>query len=112
MLTQVYEPMWGELKAHQAGMLTRILYIFIIAYFMVRSMNKPTRRELFEVGFMWMSLWLVFEWGGSILTGRPVTEILIGWNILKGYMWPYVLAAYLLSPSALGATIFRERIRS
>jgi hypothetical protein len=33
----------------------------------------------------------VFEWGGSLLLRRPVDEILVGWHVTEGYMWPYVL---------------------
>jgi len=40
---------------------------------------------------------LLFEWGGSLAIGRPVDEILIGWNVFVGYMWPYVLLTYLSS---------------
>ena len=86
VLVQVYEPMWGKLMVHQAGMLTRIVYIFIIAYFMLKSLKEPSRRDLVILGLMWMGLWLIFEWGGSILMGRPVAEILIDWNIFNEYM--------------------------
>jgi hypothetical protein len=48
---------------------------------------------------------LVFEWGGSLAMGRPVEEILIGWNIFVGYMWPYVLLAYLLAPLIVGSIL-------
>jgi len=30
-----YEPVWGELTAHQIGMSTRIVYIFILAYLLL-----------------------------------------------------------------------------
>jgi hypothetical protein len=53
-----------------------------------------------------MGFWLIFEWGGSLLMGRPVPEILVGRNILKGYMCPYVLLSYLLS-SLITGTILR-----
>ena len=43
-----------------------------------------------------------FEWGGSLLIRRPVREILIGWHIERGYLWPYVLLTYLLSPVIVG----------
>lgn len=49
-----------------------------------------------------MMLWLAFEWTGSLLTRRPVHEILEGWHIERGYMWPYVLLAYLFSPLIVG----------
>ena len=54
-------------------------------------------------GVFWMTLWLVFEWGGSLIIGRPVQEILVGWHVEHGYMWPYVLVAYLLAPLLAGA---------
>jgi len=32
----VYEPRWGELISHQIGMSTRIVYIFVFAYLLLR----------------------------------------------------------------------------
>jgi len=61
------------------------------------------------VGILWSSLTLVFEWGGSFAIGRPVHEILVGWNIFRGYMWPYVLLAYLLSNLIVGVTLHPRR---
>ena len=39
---------------------------------------------LVYMGMLWTALWLAFEWGGSLLIGRPVHEILIGWHIVRG----------------------------
>jgi len=106
LINLVYEPRWGELVAHQIGMSTRIIYIFVLAYFILRSVKPYYTKDLLCVGVFWMGAWLVFEWGGSLAVGRPVAEILVGWNIFKGYMWPYVLLAYLLSSLIVG-TILR-----
>jgi len=103
LINLVYEPRWGDLVAHQIGMSTRITYMFILAYFLLRSVKQYSTKDLLVVGTFWMVSWLIFEWGGSLLVGRPVSEILIGWNIFKGYMWPYVLLTYLLSPLIVGA---------
>jgi hypothetical protein len=62
-----------------------------------------------HIGILWLSLTLLFEWGGSFAIGRPVHEILVGWNIFKGYLWPYVLLAYLLSNFIVGVTLRPER---
>lgn len=101
----VYEPRWGELTAHQIGMSTRIVYIFIFAYFMLRYAKKYETKDLVLVGLLWLGLELLFEWGGSLATGRPVQEILIGWNILNGYMWPYVLLTYLFANLIVGTLL-------
>jgi hypothetical protein len=106
LINLVYEPRWGNPIAHQIGMSTRIVYIFILAYFMLRPVKQYSRKDLMWIGIFWMGFWLVFEWGGSLLAQRPVSEILVGWNIFKGYMWPYVLLTYLLSSLIIG-TILR-----
>jgi hypothetical protein len=108
LINLVYEPRWGNLIAHQIGMSTRIIYIFVLVYFLLRSVKQYSTKDLLWVGFFWMGIWLIFEWGGSSLMRRPVSEILVGWNIFKGYMWPYVLLTYLLSSLIIG-TILRYR---
>jgi len=112
LMGMVYEPRWGELVAHQIGMITRIVYIFTFAHFLLRFSKEHTTKDLVYVGFLWLGLELLFEWGGSIVIGRPVQEILVGWNIFAGYMWPYVLLTYLfanLIVGTLSSRLFERR---
>jgi hypothetical protein len=104
LMSLIYEPAWGTLIAHQVGMTTRIAYIFVFAYLLLRYVKDYETKDLIQVGFLWLVLELLFEWGGSFLIGRPVEEILIGWNIFVGYMWPYVLLTYLCSNLIVGVT--------
>lgn len=109
LMNMIYEPRWGELKAHQIGMTTRIVYIFIFAYALLRYIKQWKTIDLIHAGFLWLGLTLLFEWGGSFAFRRPVKEILVGWNILKGYMWPYVLLAYFSSNPCVGLMLkFRK----
>jgi hypothetical protein len=112
LMNLVYEPRWGELVAHQIGMSTRIVYIFILAYFLLRTVKQYQISDLIQVGIMWLALTLLFEWGGSLIMGRPIEEILVGWNIFKGYMWPYVLAAYLSANLIIGTTLHLGKEKS
>ncbi len=105
LINLVYEPRWGDLIAHQIGMSTRTIYILILAYFLLRSVKQYNTKDLLILGVFWMGTWLVFEWGGSLMVRRPVSEILVGWNIFKGYMWPYVLLTYLLSNFIVGTVL-------
>lgn len=105
LMRMVYEPAWGSLVAHQVGMTTRIVYIFVFAYLLLRYVKEYEIMDLVQVGLLWVALELLFEWGGSLLIGRPVEEILIGWNIFAGYMWPYVLLTYLLSNLIVGVVL-------
>jgi hypothetical protein len=104
-----YEPRWGELRAHQIGMSTRIVCIFILAYLLLRYAEKYETKDLVQIGFLWLGLTLVFEWGGSFMIRRPVHEIVAGWNVTKGYMWPYVLLAYFSANLIVGLTLHPHR---
>ena len=112
LMNLIYEPRWGYLTAHQIGMSTRIVYIFILAYFLLRTVKNYSTKDLFHVGFLWLGLTLLFEWGGSFIMRRPVSEIVVGWNILAGYMWPYVLLAYLFSNLIVGTILHPGREKS
>lgn len=98
LMNLIYQPLWGELIAHQIGMTTRILINFFFAYLLLQHADDYNTQDLILVGILWLVLTLIFEWGGSLAIGRSVEEILVGWNIFVGYMWPYVLLSYLLAP--------------
>lgn len=102
LVRRVYEPRVGELRAHQIGMSIRIVYIFVYAYGLLYFAGRYRTLDLIYAGLFWMGLWLAFEWFGSALMRRPLREILIGWHVNRGYMWPYVLVAYLLAPLIVG----------
>jgi hypothetical protein len=100
----IYQPLFGELASHQIGMSTRIIYIFGLAYLLQRYNPRHTKRDLTHAGVVWLVLTLMFEWGGSLLIlRRPLDDILTGWQVWKGYMWPYVLLAYLSANLIVGS---------
>ncbi len=105
LMKRVYAPRLGELRAHQIGMATRILCVLLLAYFLVRFAHIHRIVEYVLAGAFWLMLWLAFEWVGSFIIRRPVHETLEGWHIERGYMWPYVLLTYLLSPLVVGALL-------
>ena len=98
-------------SAHQIGMSTRIVYIFIFAYLLLRYVGTYTTVDLMHVGLLWLTLEEIFEWVGSLATGRSVAEILVGWNIFAGYMWPYVLLAYTFSNLIVGVVLHPSKVR-
>lgn len=106
---RMYEPRYGVLRAHQISMATRIGYIFIFAYAILYFARGYTTFETFYAGVFWLLLILAFEWVGSLILRRPVREILQGWHVERGFMWPYVLLTYLLSPLIAGLIFHPHR---
>ena len=102
LMNRVYAPRVGELRAHRIGMATRIAYIFPFAYALVKYAHLDSVPEYLLAGTYWLLMILAFEWIGSLLLRRPVHEILEGWHIERGYLWPYVLLTYFLSPLVMG----------
>jgi len=98
LMDRVWAPRVGELHAHQIAMVTRMVLALALAFVIVRLAHDHRAGSLLLAGLFWMGLWLGFEWLGSLLIGRPVEEILVGWHIERGYLWPFVLMTYLLAP--------------
>ena len=105
LMDRIYSPRVGALRAHQLAMGTRIAWVILLGFVIVHYAGTRQVPILLGAGLFWMALWLAFEWMGSLLIRRPVHEILIGWHIERGYMWPYVLLAYLLAPTLAGAVL-------
>jgi hypothetical protein len=51
LMSLICEPIWGELAAHQIGMPTRIVYINIIAYFLLWHFGGIKPKTYFMLGF-------------------------------------------------------------
>jgi hypothetical protein len=90
-------------------MSTRIIVTFVLAYFLLRYVRNYNIKDLIFIGLVWLGLEETFEWGGSFIIGRSVEEVLVGWNIFAGYMWPYAMSAYLLSNLIVGVALHPGR---
>ncbi len=105
LMQRVYEQRVGAFRSHRIGMTTRIVYIFGLSFLIPRFAHTTRPTELAVAGLFWLGMILVFEWGGSFLLRRPVHEILEGWHVERGYLWPYVLLAYVVSPPVAGLLV-------
>ncbi len=99
---RVYRPRFGSLRAHQIAMLTRMVWVLVLSAFLLHFARTYSMLDTVVAGLFWVVLWLVFEWGGSLQMRRPVSEVLVGWHVRQGFLWPYVLATYLLAPLLVG----------
>jgi hypothetical protein len=100
-----------DLREHVRQIVQRVDHLadvrLLVAYFLVTYGHAESVRDFLRAGTYWLLMILAFEWMGSFILRRPVYEILEGWHLKKGYMWPYVLLAYFLSPLIVGLTLSR-----
>jgi hypothetical protein len=55
------------------------------------------------VGALWVGLTVAFEFGfGHYVMGAPWEVLLADYDILRGRLWPLVLAANLVAPLLAG----------
>jgi hypothetical protein len=90
LMNLIYEPRWGALVAHQIGMSTRIVYIFVLAYFLLRYVKQYNTKDLILIGLVWLGLEEIFEWGGSFLLGLYVALCNVDVSVGKSDCWPGV----------------------
>ncbi len=48
----VYEPRWGAVISDQIGMSTRVAYIFVFAFLLLRYVKTYTSMDLIHVGLV------------------------------------------------------------
>lgn len=101
----------ATLLSHQIRILLRIGIAFCMAGMMLSVVKRYTAKDLWLAGLLWLALVLVFEWGGSLMIGRTVEDILIGWNIFQGYFWPYFLIAVFISPFVMGTFVIPKVLK-
>ena len=77
--------------------MTRIISLHLFTYVLVRVADVDTVPEMLLAGTFGL-VWCSPSSGWSLILRRTVHEILEGWYVENGHMWPYVLATYFLSP--------------
>lgn len=95
-----YQPWVGELVAHQISTFTAIiLFLGIIFWFVRQNYSQATQQNMFGVGFIWLVLTIIFEFGfGHYLMGHSWSKLLYDYNLLAGRLWILVLVTILLGP--------------
>jgi hypothetical protein len=102
----------ASLLSHQIRILIRIGIAFCMAGIILYVVKHYTSKDLWLTGLLWLTLVLIFEWGGSLIIGRTVEDILIGWNIFQGYFWVYFLIAVFVSPFVMGTFVIPKILKT
>ncbi len=99
------QPRVGEAKAHVIGTLA-VVAIFGFVIWLLVAWVTPTLEpaRLWQVGFLWLGLTIVFETAlARLVLGEPWHKVVDAYNVVQGKIWILVLLTVLIWPSVAGA---------
>jgi small-conductance mechanosensitive channel len=94
-----YKALIGTVAAHIIGVViisaAFLGYAYVSLWSLVALLSSS---QLWLIGFIWLILTLLFEFGIGITEGRSWSYMLADYKLWEGRIWPLVLATVLLSP--------------
>ena len=76
--------------------------IFLLTWLLLPVTVKALpAKDSMRIGICWVLLTIAFEFVSGLAGGSTITELLAAYNPLTGNLWLLVLAATLLSPTAV-----------
>lgn len=94
-----YKPIIGEIWSSIVGcLILSSVFLLYVNYAFGKKLSRMRLKEAWLLGFFWLFLTLLFEFGIGFLGGRDLEYMLSDYNILKGRLWPIVLVVILFSP--------------
>jgi hypothetical protein len=102
------QPRLGEDRARQVACVTGIAIVLALARFLVPRLGRRTHGELLGAGALWLALTLAFEFGFGRLSGHSWEALFADYDLLRGRLWPLVLAATFAAPWLFGRSLAPE----
>lgn len=89
----------GDFPMRQIAFFIGVLLIFLIAYLCIRWIAVPNVKSLFAVGFLWMILTAVFEFGlGYFILGYSFERIFEDYDFSHGGLMGFGLLFMVFVP--------------
>ena len=99
-------PTIGEHAGHIASTLVLSAVIFLVTWFVISWIGPRSPRGAWSIGLSWLVLTVAFEFlAGHYVFGHSWEKLYADYNIVRGRIWPLVLATTLVAP----ALVFRLR---
>jgi hypothetical protein len=91
-------PRFGPNVGHVLSSISLAVAILIVAYLSMPWIGPTTPSRALAVGFGWLGLTVLFEFGFGRARGRAWAELLRDYDVARGRIWVLVLLATLLAP--------------
>lgn len=96
---KVYGPHISELAAHQISCVSGILLFALFIWFFTGLFPIGSQGEAVAIGGMWLVMTLAFEFlFFHYVGGKPWSQLLGDYNMLKGRLWVLVLLWTAVAP--------------
>ena len=95
-------PQLGAVRGGQLSAMLLALMILLVTYFSIRWITPRTSRDAWLVGFGWLLLVLLFEFGLGRAQGMAWSAMLEEYKFWTGKLWVLVLLAATTAPFLTG----------
>lgn len=92
------EPLTGDIRARQIGVLIGTLLIYSVTYLTIRWLRASQIVHLVAIGCIWVVLTILFEIGLGRLAGLSWDRILSDYDPRSGGLMPFGLIFMFLAP--------------
>lgn len=95
-----YGKVMSTLQAHQLSTVTLILIFFAYVWLLNSLWPLPSWTQAAWIGLVWLLLTVAFEFGvGRFIAKQSWEQLLQGYNIFAGNLWPLVPLAVAVLPA-------------
>lgn len=84
--------------AHQISTVTLLLLFALYIFMIIKKFPPASSSQALLIGFTWLLLTLVFEFGFGLAGGNPFQSLLGEYNLFKGKLWILVPLWVTIAP--------------
>lgn len=93
-----YRAFLGELAAHQISTITLIFFFALFIGFVNQTFPPSSSRQALLIGFVWVVMTLVFEFGFGRWRGASWGNLFEDYNLLEGRLWILIPLWLIIAP--------------
>ena len=94
----VLRPRYGALPAHQISTVMLCVELLVLTWFTIAWIRPPSAKIAGNIGWAWLVLTLVFEFGAGLAARKSWAVMLGDYNFTNGHIWPLALLVTGLAP--------------
>jgi hypothetical protein len=98
----VVTPRIGDTMARAISTVILCGLILLVAWHTVRWVGPQTSKQALGMGAFWLILTLCFELGAGRYAGKPWSQILEDYNLMRGRIWVLVPIVTVIAPYCMG----------